>query len=42
MGLSSLLILKDIMEKIRDQKGLGHVPQQCEHFDLIEGTSTGG
>ncbi|KAL1972818.1 hypothetical protein VTN31DRAFT_6360 [Thermomyces dupontii] len=41
-GLSSLLILENIMEKIRDAKGLDHVPRPCEHFDLIGGTSTGG
>ncbi|KAL1995554.1 hypothetical protein VTN49DRAFT_1741 [Thermomyces lanuginosus] len=41
-GLSSLLILEDIMEKIRDKNGLRHVPRPCELFDLIGGTSTGG
>ncbi|KAL1994732.1 hypothetical protein VTN49DRAFT_919 [Thermomyces lanuginosus] len=41
-GLSSLLILENIMEKIRDAKGLDHIPRPCEHFDLIGGTSTGG
>ncbi|KAL1976590.1 hypothetical protein VTN31DRAFT_2872 [Thermomyces dupontii] len=41
-GLSSLLILEHIMEKIRDENGLDHVPRPCEHFDLIGGTSTGG
>lgn len=30
------------MEKIRDAKGLDHIPRPCEHFDLIGGTSTGG
>ncbi|KAL1978248.1 hypothetical protein VTN31DRAFT_1107 [Thermomyces dupontii] len=41
-GLSSLLILEHIMEKIRDENSLDHVPRPCEHFDLIGGTSTGG
>jgi patatin-like phospholipase/acyl hydrolase len=41
-GISSLLILEDIMEKIREAKGLDRVPRPCEHFDLIGGTSTGG
>ncbi|KAL1994652.1 hypothetical protein VTN49DRAFT_2122 [Thermomyces lanuginosus] len=41
-GLSILLILEDIMEKIRDKNGLDHVPRPCEHFDLIGGTGTGG
>ncbi|KAK4174671.1 kinase subdomain-containing protein [Triangularia setosa] len=41
-GISSLLILEDIMEKIRDAKGLDRVPRPCEYFDFIGGTSTGG
>lgn len=41
-GLSSLLILENIMEKIRDAQNLDHVPRPCEQFDLIGGTSTGG
>ncbi|EWZ28291.1 hypothetical protein FOZG_17997 [Fusarium oxysporum Fo47] len=41
-GISSLLILEHIMEKIRETRGLGHVRRPCEHFDLIGGTSTGG
>ncbi|KAJ5553447.1 hypothetical protein N7494_002825 [Penicillium frequentans] len=41
-GISSLLILEKIMEKIRDVKHLDRVPRPCDHFDLIGGTSTGG
>ncbi|KAI1735667.1 acyl transferase/acyl hydrolase/lysophospholipase [Xylaria scruposa] len=41
-GKSSLLILENIMETIRQAKGLESVPRPCEHFDLIGGTSTGG
>jgi len=41
-GLSSLLILDDIMEKVRDIKRLDRIPRPCEYFDLIGGTSTGG
>ncbi|KAH8742522.1 hypothetical protein F5883DRAFT_596102 [Diaporthe sp. PMI_573] len=41
-GKSSLLILEKIMEHIGKSKGLNQVPQPCEHFDLIGGTSTGG
>ncbi|KAL1997361.1 hypothetical protein VTN49DRAFT_3963 [Thermomyces lanuginosus] len=41
-ALSSLLILEDIMEKIRDKNGLHQVPRPCDHFDLIGGTGTGG
>ncbi|KAH6972990.1 acyl transferase/acyl hydrolase/lysophospholipase [Ilyonectria sp. MPI-CAGE-AT-0026] len=41
-GVSSLLILEDIMEKLREKRGLDRVPRPCDHFDLIGGTSTGG
>ena len=41
-SISSLLILEDIMEKIRETKGLDYVPRPCEHFDLIGGTGSGG
>ncbi|TPX14110.1 uncharacterized protein E0L32_000504 [Thyridium curvatum] len=41
-GLSSLLILECIMEKMRESKGLSDMPRPCEVFDLIGGTSTGG
>ncbi|KAK8108100.1 acyl transferase/acyl hydrolase/lysophospholipase, partial [Apiospora kogelbergensis] len=41
-GKSSLLILENIMERIRESKGLDLVPRPCEYFDLIGGTSTGG
>ncbi|KAL1992613.1 hypothetical protein VTN49DRAFT_4645 [Thermomyces lanuginosus] len=41
-GLSGLLILENIMEKIRERNGLDRVPRPCEQFDLIGGTGTGG
>ncbi|KAI1170819.1 hypothetical protein F4777DRAFT_567873 [Nemania sp. FL0916] len=41
-GKSSLLILENIMEQVRESKGLAQVPRPCEYFDLIGGTSTGG
>ncbi|KAK6810428.1 hypothetical protein RU639_013809 [Aspergillus parasiticus] len=49
-GISSLLILGNIMEKIRDEirkqacddGGLKPTPRPYEYFDLIGGTSTGG
>lgn len=41
-GISSLLILENIMERIRQERCLQTVPRPCEYFDLIGGTSTGG
>ena len=40
-GLSSLLILKEIMEEVARKTGEVE-PRPCEYFDLIGGTSTGG
>jgi patatin-like phospholipase/acyl hydrolase len=37
-GLSSLLVLKQIMETIDPQ----NPPKPCNYFDMIGGTSTGG
>ncbi|PHH54951.1 Vegetative incompatibility protein HET-E-1 [Ceratocystis fimbriata CBS 114723] len=41
-GLSSLLILENIMECIRKSEGLSEVPRPCDRFDLIGGTGIGG
>lgn len=49
-GLSSLMVLDDLMENIaQEEKRLGRRPQNdtrplkpCDYFDLIGGTSTGG
>jgi|SRR5271170_5259314 len=42
-GLSSLLILRNIMEEIARRNGPGAVEADpCEYFDLIGGTGTGG
>ena len=41
-GLSSLLILREIMEDIEQRTGATETPKPCEYFDLIGGTSTGG
>ena len=41
-GLSELIILGEIMERIKNDEGLPSVPRPCEYFDLIGGTSTGG
>jgi Patatin-like phospholipase len=41
-GLSSLLILKEIMLEIKRRKTLDKIPLPCDYFDLMGGTSTGG
>ncbi|PHH54941.1 Vegetative incompatibility protein HET-E-1 [Ceratocystis fimbriata CBS 114723] len=41
-GLSSLLILENIMECIQKSERLSEVPRPCDRFDLIGGTGTGG
>ncbi|PHH51899.1 Nephrocystin-3 [Ceratocystis fimbriata CBS 114723] len=41
-GLSSLLILENIMENIQNAEGLADTPKPCDRFDLIGGTGTGG
>jgi serine/threonine protein kinase len=41
-GLSSLFILRGIMEKIRAQTKATETPLPCQYFDLIGGSGTGG
>jgi patatin-like phospholipase/acyl hydrolase len=41
-GLSSLYILKVLMERAAEEKGLDKAQKPCEFFDMIGGTSTGG
>ena len=41
-GLSSLLILKNIMYSLKRRRGLRDIPKPCDIFDVIAGTSTGG
>ena len=41
-GLSTLFILSHILYLIQIQKNLKAKPLQCEYFDLMAGTSTGG
>lgn len=43
-GLSTLLIMKSLMQKINAERLTNHQPavKPCELFDLIGGTSTGG
>ncbi|EFR00516.1 protein kinase subdomain-containing protein [Nannizzia gypsea CBS 118893] len=41
-GLSSLYILKAIMDRLNAERGDSHKLKPCEVFDMIGGTSTGG
>ena len=41
-GLSELLILQEIMERIGFREGREEALLPCDYFDLIGGTSTGG
>ena len=41
-GISTLLILQNLMERIKHERRLNETPRPCEYFDLIGGTSTGG
>lgn len=41
-GISTLLILQDIMECLRELCGHPETLRPCEFFDLIGGTNTGG
>ena len=41
-GLSSLLILREIMEEIGRRTESAETPQPSQYFDLIGGTGTGG
>ncbi|KAJ5238211.1 Acyl transferase/acyl hydrolase/lysophospholipase [Penicillium chrysogenum] len=41
-GLSSLLILKDVMTQLNLEREASEVLRPCDVFDLIGGTSTGG
>ena len=41
-GLSELILLKEMMERLKDHKKLDSVPRPCEVFDMIAGSGTGG
>ncbi|KAG5650712.1 hypothetical protein H0H81_011293 [Sphagnurus paluster] len=42
LGLSELLILEEILHRIKINENLSDVPLPCEYFDLIGGVGTGG
>lgn len=41
-GLSSLQILKKLLERVGQEQGFTEAPKPCDFFDMIGGTSTGG
>lgn len=41
-GLSTLLILRNLMEEIGRRNGTSTAAKPCDYFDMIGGTSTGG
>lgn len=41
-GLSELIIIEELMERIKWKKELDKTPIPADFFDLIGGTSTGG
>jgi len=41
-GVSELVILQEIMQRVQHVKKLTELPRPCDYFDLIGGTSTGG
>ena len=41
-GISELIILQELMHRVRHARQLDHDPLPAEYFDLICGTSTGG
>ncbi|KAI9880980.1 MAG: hypothetical protein M1830_009474 [Pleopsidium flavum] len=41
-GLSELIIIEELMERVREQEKLDETPIPAEYFDLIGGASTGG
>ncbi|THU84988.1 FabD/lysophospholipase-like protein [Dendrothele bispora CBS 962.96] len=41
-GVSELIILHEIMVRVQARKDLPDLPNPCEYFHLMGGTSTGG
>ncbi|KAG5634733.1 hypothetical protein H0H81_000956 [Sphagnurus paluster] len=42
LGLSELLIIKEIMHRVQSIADLPSIPRPCDYFDLIGGVGTGG
>ncbi|KIL85960.1 calcium-independent phospholipase a2-gamma [Fusarium avenaceum] len=41
-GIMGLTVLKHLMERVRERKGLAETPRPSDYFELAGGTSTGG
>jgi len=41
-GLSSLIILKEVLYRLQIRSNLDDIPRPCDLFDLAGGTGTGG
>ncbi|KAG6884962.1 hypothetical protein C0993_007003 [Termitomyces sp. T159_Od127] len=41
-GLSELIILREIMHRLKHLENLKSLPKPCEYFDIIGGSGTGG
>ncbi|KAK0216714.1 acyl transferase/acyl hydrolase/lysophospholipase [Armillaria nabsnona] len=41
-GVSQLIVLDEIMKRVKEKKQLTEVPKPCEYFHLIGGSGTGG
>ncbi len=41
-GLSSLIILREVLYRIQTRGNLDVIPRPCDLFDLAGGTGTGG
>ncbi|CAE6444805.1 unnamed protein product [Rhizoctonia solani] len=41
-GISSLILLKEVMNRLESEGGLKTTPIPAEHFDIIAGSGTGG
>jgi hypothetical protein len=40
-GLSSLILLQEVMDRVRAKEGLDNTPNPHDYFDLMGGTGTG-
>jgi len=41
-GLSSLIILREVLYRMKTRGNLDDIPRPCDLFDLAGGTGTGG